>query len=781
MNSPHTSQLPSMLYPLLKATAMRSLALACIFCTSSLLAKTYHIGPSGSKQNPGTQAKPFSNLSDAVELARPGDTIIFLEGVYEEPQKADGLKGTAARPIRIVASDDAEVLLDGTRTLNTKWTRISQGVYQAQLKHDIWQLFDDRHALDLARWPNASIHDKSLWDAKASMRHTDRKWNIKKKAFDGKTRVGVIHDHHHKKPIEGVNIESLAQTGIDFTGALAVLNIGHWLTWTRPITQHKAGQNHFSYDASKTKMNKFLDYYLYGLAALDAEGEWWFDAKEKTLTIKTPKGKHPKELLLRAKVRDYNLKVTNCAHLEFHGLDFFGTTFGIAHSHNIVIDQSHLRFPSTHKFVLGNLNWVNTKKPFAEKENNLTFIINDGDGPFHNWVTNSTFEWPNSPAISILSPGSGLDNCLLHSIEWDVNSSGGCGSLPGGPQTTVRNCTIHTTGNSEGIRLGQDSNIVNNHLYNTSLLQHDGSAINVGTHSQQGTIVRRNWVHDTNRQAIRLDSTGSAFGSNAAVTENVFFRVSGGLGGNKFKGDYQFVSKNTAFDSFMAIPYSFGNTDIHNENSLVSNNLADHLVEWNLSNRVDGIPATMVHNLRGDGIVRTMLRDPDHLDFRPKPSSKAIIDAGRLIERSELKGKDLRLPEQPFLGKAPDIGAYEVDNGNYWIPGFRHSKASTPVPPDGAHTVRANADLMWLQGRNASGHEVYFSSSSRDLQRKTSPRKKFLIANTKDPKLNIVAPPTLIRNATYYWRVDAISASGVRTSGDVWSFKVEATPSKGES
>jgi hypothetical protein len=49
---------------------------------------------------------------------------------------------------------------------------------------------------------------------------------------------------------EGVNQVTLAETGIDFTGAVAVLNLHHWLTWTRPITDHQAGRNWFRYESS---------------------------------------------------------------------------------------------------------------------------------------------------------------------------------------------------------------------------------------------------------------------------------------------------------------------------------------------------------------------------------------------------------------------------------------------------------------------------------------------------------------------------------------------------
>ena len=42
------------------------------------------------------------------------------------------------------------------------------------------------------------------------------------------------------------NTESLTESNTDFTGAIAVLNVGHWLTWARKISSHNAGDDHFS-------------------------------------------------------------------------------------------------------------------------------------------------------------------------------------------------------------------------------------------------------------------------------------------------------------------------------------------------------------------------------------------------------------------------------------------------------------------------------------------------------------------------------------------------------
>jgi len=401
----------------------------------------------------------------------------------------------------------------------------------------------------------------------------------------------------------------------------------------------------------------------------------------------------------------------------------------------------------------------------------MTFICNDGDGPFNNVVRNCSIEYPNSPAISIFSPGSMLENCYLHDIEWDVNSSGGSGSLPGGPQTTIRHCTIHTTGASEGIRLGFGSTIEGNRIYHTSLLQHDGGALNIGTPSQPGTVARRNWVYNTNRQAMRFDSTTSSFGTDACVMENVFFDVEGGRGGNKFKGDYQLFAKNTAFDCFVAIPKGFGDTAIHNEHSLVRNNLVDLLVEWNLKSRQKGITARMDHNVRGEGSVRRMLRDPDNFDFRPRADAGNLIDKGKLVRRDELPGKIIRLPEQEFVGSSPDIGAYEYGVSNYWIPGCTLPAASSPVPPDGSQTVKADADLMWLRGRSAITHNLYLAETKADAEWVDITFERPVSGQT-GMRNNIFDPGRLVPGKTYYWRVDAVERDGSVVKGDVWSFRV---------
>jgi len=95
----------------------------CGLLSSCTDAKTLHVAPTGSDDNPGTQAAPFLTIAHADELARPGYTIHVAPGTYRvsAPQANDeGIKtsrsGTASAHIRFVSSvkGAAKIVVSGT-------------------------------------------------------------------------------------------------------------------------------------------------------------------------------------------------------------------------------------------------------------------------------------------------------------------------------------------------------------------------------------------------------------------------------------------------------------------------------------------------------------------------------------------------------------------------------------------------------------------------------------------------------------------------------------------
>jgi len=117
----------------------------------------------------------------------------------------------------------------------------------------------------------------------------------------------------------------------------------------------------------------------------------------------------------------------------------------------------------------------------------------------------------------------------------------------------------------------------------------------------------------------------------------------------------------------------------------------------------------------------------------------------------------------------PDMGAYEANCENYWIPGYQYSHASTPIPYNEGVEVQENADLMWLIGREAIKSHVYFGMSQQKVEKANQKSKSY--QGVFDS--NIYTPLKLEKDKTYYWRVDTQTDKGI-IKGDVWKFTVES-------
>jgi hypothetical protein len=90
--------------------------------------------------------------------------------------------------------------------------------------------------------------------------------------------------------------------------------------------------------------------------------------------------------------------------------------------------------------------------------------------------------------------------------------------------------------------------------------------------------------------------------------------------------------------------------------------------------------------------------------------------------------------------------------------------ARGPSPEDGATDVAIDSKLTWKMGREAVGHNMYFSDDRQAVADGTAP------VVTIDQ--SIYDPSALDLNTAYYWRVDEVNDTGTMSvwQGDVWSF-----------
>ena len=148
--------------------------------------------------------------------------------------------------------------------------------------------------------------------------------------------------------------------------------------------------------------------------------------------------------------------------------------------------------------------------------------------------------------------------------------------------------------------------------------------------------------------------------------------------------------------------------------------------------------------------VENLLNNAKGFDFRPIPTANQLIDKGRKVDSIT----------ETIIGSNPDIGAYELGDSVYWIPGRREAKASFPIVPDGAQIAADRDVLMWRPAYQAVVHNVYFGTTKDNLVL----RGGFLDEN------NVLKLQKLVAGKQYYWRVDAVMKDLTVVKGDVWSF-----------
>ena len=85
-------------------------ALRAAFDEGATYERTLHVSESGSPSGDGSEGNPFDSIEAALGSATPGTRILVAAGTYG-PFRADGLAGSEAAPIAIVAYGEA--IIDG--------------------------------------------------------------------------------------------------------------------------------------------------------------------------------------------------------------------------------------------------------------------------------------------------------------------------------------------------------------------------------------------------------------------------------------------------------------------------------------------------------------------------------------------------------------------------------------------------------------------------------------------------------------------------------------------
>lgn len=719
---------------------------------------TYFVSPSGNDNNVGSIDYPFLTIQEAYNTAVAGNTINLRAGTYRESVNIN------THNITLQAYNNEAVIISGTDVYNNlTWTPTAgnSAIYSAPYTGTAFeQLFFNNKPMIQARWPNLP-------------KDANGDWNYLDTNMWADASKGAVY---------GTMVDSsLTNTGFSALGAWAVLNVNHqYYTWTRPVLTHSKGSPSFTYPqdlgGTLSPTLPYTDdrYYLFGkLELLDAPGEWFYDSVAQLIYFYPPNGLNPNTLGIEIKSRNYSLSATADTNLTFQNLTFWATAFKFnsqsAGCHNLVFKNNIVLYSSCTEFFSMNVGQYG-----YGNESNYP-IINGNKCQ----ITGNVFAYGSTSALFVSGYDNLIENNIVHDFDytsslvtplfqvsktWDsyIGSAG---------RATVRYNDFY---NSGGVLLsvGQSYNDVgNNHLYNAFLTctggnkDHSMVYTNCQTNSNasMGTRFHHNWIHDGycgstktdwgGGTGIRGDDTTTGVTMDHLVTWNL-----GSVGINmkspvpQIANQANYVLNNTSFNN------SNNNTvksSIIIETTGLNSNKFSSLYNNAGLGSYGGWYATAIQYLTAKGnnydtSSKVLLEDTASFDFRPLAGS-VMVNKGTAISGITSDVTD----------GLPDIGAYERGLTTYWIPGFRDSKTSFPIIPDGSTCISITRDqLMWKPAYNSVSNKIYFGISAGSLA----------LQSTTSAEQNVFALPTLSNNTTYYWRVDAVMSDNSVVVGSVWSF-----------
>ena len=670
-----------------------------LFIKTFITATNYYVAVSyGNDTNNGLNINtPFKTIGQAASIMSSGDVCYIRQGRYHETISIDNLDGTSSAPIIFTNYNNERVIIDGTMPITSTWTQIgSSNLWRTKLSQDIWQLFINWEEQVMARWPNVKFSDGTIWD-------NDNHWA--KGTIDDDENAysnGTIIDDPYTNSAGALISLSAQGFDLDETNkeAIAILNLGSFRTWSRLVTNHSG--NTFNYATVPSWKTKHHYYYFEGRKEfLDQEGEWWVDTynNKDSLYYVAASGVDPNKLDFRGKVQSYAFSVNASEYLQIKNLEFFATTVYFSNGDNCLVYGCNFMYPSCSKRMLRVVDTEPEMTKFAS-------------GSAGSTIRKCAFRNTDGTALEMWGGVDTVDNCYFNKIDYSVadNSSIMLTIRMNGSSNVFRKNTIHKTGASATIMIGDAGLAEYNNLYDTGHLQSDGAMIQFMEDQQDGAICRYNWLHDTEKYGARFDHSGDADGTNGLMHHNLAWNCESG--GIMVKGNNHQVYNNTVLNSGAKndiIVFQVNSGD--HSNTIVKNNAADKIANHR-TNDVEINFGTYTNNWNGykeSVTLNSILEDTSNNHFYPG-SSSPLIDAGANISNIT--------DQYTNNGTAPDIGAYEIGNsswtaghdwdvnatfGSEWVPmhsleitgnsGFR--MMSSPV--SGAKLSDLLNEL-WLQG-----------------------------------------------------------------------------------
>ena len=212
--------------------------------------------------------------------------------------------------MRLKAADGERVILDGSRSVKEDWVALGLFTTRRLRRNHLEDgpIAEGMAALRRlseempARWPNANfsdgtaLNDDEYW-AHGSVDVDDYETDASTPCNDGMVKYQSGSKHYCLNYVNGEleddnssysGHDGLIDSGVNATGAIAVLNIGSFRTWSRNVTSHNMSNGSFTLQevpSSGWKYKHHMYFLTQKMELLDVPGEWFFDHESTSNTV----------------------------------------------------------------------------------------------------------------------------------------------------------------------------------------------------------------------------------------------------------------------------------------------------------------------------------------------------------------------------------------------------------------------------------------------------------------------------------------------------------------
>ena len=500
---------------------------------------TLYVSLNGSDSASGTASHPFRTLAACAAAAAAGGECRLAPGRYDGPQ--DQRTVVVSRDLTITGPGKGPAaIIDGSVPILTAWTRIPgrSCLYQsAPMAQEVWQLWAGDSPLTPARFPNAMLADDSVFDGAPFALSGRRNGSLLYSSRD--SVAGRIHD-------DGTHAPSLASSGLDLKGSIAVLPLGTMGSQAQGVrvTKHGANSSSFSYappPGTAGKGHTNLPIFFEGSCSLlDSEGEWCVARQGgiSRLQVWLDGCADPRTASLRGKTRSYLLNATRATRLSLSHVTLYAGTLGTTEAAWwLSMDHVRMAFPSANRRVLDEEGA--TAAP-------LVLRANEAGGGLT--LANCSFEWWDAIVpFDVVGDGARVSDCSFVRGGYALGESASLSDGGRSDGLVFERNEVTIFNSFVGLTPGTHA-LVEYNEFSRQTPCVDGAAVHVHIAAQNGLLLRRNWAHDLTVKAFRFDrvnSKSAKWGVNGTAVENVAWRTAGPT----FKGDHHTIANNTVFDS----------------------------------------------------------------------------------------------------------------------------------------------------------------------------------------------------------------------------------------